>query len=204
MVANLEGSSRIPLLHSMGVRNCKTKGKVKKHPKFKHYLSVNSVLRDAHTILKGIQFKEPNKLGSSVFGYNDVYKKLCAFLVRQKKRSASMPSLFIVKCDVLKAFDSINQDKLLDIMKDFLLKDVYFLKQYDQVVCTKKPLRVQKQLAMLDETSNNSHTQSTSFASFHSHHGVFVNQVSFFIRVIRVCIQYTCTFCHYLVLFHLG
>ncbi|RZB66562.1 Telomerase reverse transcriptase isoform G [Glycine soja] len=27
MVANLEGSSRIPLLHSMGVRNCKTKGK---------------------------------------------------------------------------------------------------------------------------------------------------------------------------------
>ena len=47
MVANLEGSSRIPLLHSMGVRNCKTKGKVKKHPKFKHYLSVNSVLRDA-------------------------------------------------------------------------------------------------------------------------------------------------------------
>ncbi|KAG4382061.1 hypothetical protein GLYMA_15G274000v4 [Glycine max] len=176
MVANLEGSSRIPLLHSMGVRNCKTKGKVKKHPKFKHYLSVNSVLCDAHTILKGIQFKEPNKLGSSVFDYNDVYKKLCPFLVGQKKRSASMPSLFIVKCDVLKAFDSINQDKLLDIMKDFLLKDVYFLKQYDQVVCTKKSLQVQKQFTMQDETSNNSHTQSTSFASFHSWHGVFVNQ----------------------------
>ena len=201
MVANLEGSSRIPLLHSMGVRNCKTKGKVKKHPKFKHYLSVNSVLRDAHTILKGIQFKEPNKLGSSVFDYNDVYKKLCPFLVSQKKRSASMPSLFIVKCDVLKAFDSINQDKLLDIMKDFLLKDVYFLKQYDQVVCTKKSLQVQKQFTMQDETSNNSHTQSTSFASFHSWHGVFVNQVCiiFHRRVIRVCIQYTCTFCHFLV-----
>ena len=139
-----------------------------------------------------------------MFDYNDVYKKLCPFLGGQKKGSASMPNLFIVKSDVMKAFDSINQDKLLDIMKDFLLKDVYFLKQYDEVVCTKKSLWVQKQFTMLDETRNNSDTQFTSFASFHSHHGVFVNQVSFFIRVIRVCIQYTCTFCHYLVLFHLG
>ncbi|KAL2616729.1 hypothetical protein AAZX31_08G154700 [Glycine max] len=177
MVANLKGSSKMPLLMStMGVRNWKTKGKVKNHSKYKHYPSVNSVLRDAHTILKGIRFKEPNKLGSSVFDYNDVYKKLCPFLVGQKKGSASMPNLFIVKSDVMKAFDSINQDKLLDIMKDFLLKDVYFLKQYDEVVCTKKSLWVQKQFTMLDETRNNSDTQFTSFASFHSHHGVFVNQ----------------------------
>ncbi|XP_020233652.1 telomerase reverse transcriptase [Cajanus cajan] len=178
MVANLKGSSRMPLLVSTkGVQNCQTWGKVKHEKiKFEHYQSVNSVLRDAHTIIKGILFKEPDKLGSSVFDYNDVYKKLCPFLVGRKKGSTSMPSLFIVTSDVLKAFDYIDQDKLLGIMNDVLLKDEYSLKQYDQVVCTKKSLWVQKQFTMLDETSNNVHTRFTSFASFRSRHSVFVNQ----------------------------
>ena len=83
MVANLEGSSRMPLLMStMGVRNWKTKGKVKNHSKYKHYPSVNSVLRDAHTILKGIRFKEPNKLGSSVFDTMDCIIPILEFLMK--------------------------------------------------------------------------------------------------------------------------
>lgn len=182
MVANLKGSSRMPLLVSTtGVRHCKIQRKEKhKIIKFEYYQSVNSVLRDAHNILKGIQFKEPQKLGSSVFDYNDVYKRLCPFLVGQKKGLASMSSLFIVTSDVLKAFDSVNQDKLLDIMKDVFWKGEYFLKQFDQVICTKKSLWVKKQFLMLDETSNTGPTQFRSPASFHSQHAVFVNQVLFF------------------------
>ncbi|KAL2330799.1 hypothetical protein Fmac_018380 [Flemingia macrophylla] len=179
MVANLKGSSRMPLPGStIGVQNFKTGGMVKHNKiKFEHYQSVNYVLHDAHTILKGILFKEPDKLGSSVFDYNDVYKKLCPFLVGQKKGSASMPSLFIVTSDVLKAFDYIDQDKLLGIMKNVLMKDEYSIKQYDQVVCTKTSMWVQKQFTMLDGTSNNGHTQFTSFASLRSRHSVFVNRV---------------------------
>ena len=182
MVANLKGSSRMPLhVSAAGVRYHKTEGILKpQKTKFERYQSVNSVLRDAHTILKGIQFKDPVKLGSSVFDYNDVYKKLCPFLVGQKKGLTHMPSFFIVTSDVLKAFDSVDQDKLLGIMKDVLLEDEYFLKQYDQIVCTKKSLWVQKQFTMLDETINTGHSRFTSFASFHSQHSVFVNQVSFF------------------------
>lgn len=183
MVANLKGSSRLPLLVStMGVQYWKT-GRKEKHQKikFEHYPSVNSVLRDAHTILKGIQFKEPQKLGSSVFDYNDVYKRLCPFLVGQKKGLASMSSLFIVTSDVLKAFDSVDQDKLLGIMKDVLRKSEYFLKQHEQVICTKKSLWVQKQFTMQDESSNTGHTRFGLFPSFRSRHAVFVNQVSFFI-----------------------
>ncbi|KAJ1381436.1 Telomerase reverse transcriptase [Sesbania bispinosa] len=178
MVANLKSSSRMPLsVSTMGVRYCKTERKAKHQKiKFEHYRSVNSVLRDAHAILKGIQLKEPQKLGSSVFDYNDVYKKLCPFLVGQKKGSASLSDFFIVTSDVLKAFDSVDQDKLLDIMKDVLVKDDYLLKQYDQVVCTKKSFWVQKHFALLDETSNTDHTRFTSFASFRSQHSVFVNQ----------------------------
>ncbi|XP_027343791.1 telomerase reverse transcriptase [Abrus precatorius] len=178
MVANLKGSSRMPLrVSTTGVQYCKTDREVK-HQKIKgeHYQSVNSVLRDAHTILKGILFKEPEKLGSSVFDYNDVYKKLCAFLVGIKKRSGSMPGFFVVTSDVLKAFDSVDQDKLLGLMENVILKDEYILKQYDQVVCTKKSLWVQKQFRMLDGSSNIGRTRFTSFASFHSRHAVFVDQ----------------------------
>ncbi|XP_068499017.1 telomerase reverse transcriptase isoform X2 [Phaseolus vulgaris] len=178
MVANLKGSSTMPLsLSTMGVRNCRTEGKVNHQKiKCKRYPSVNSVLRDAHTILKGILFENPDKLGSSVFDYNDVYKKLCPFLVGQKKKPGTMPNLFIVTSDVLQAFDSIDQNNLLGIVKNVLLKDEYILKQCDQVVCTKKSLWVQKQFTMLDETSNNGHTRFTSFTSAHSRHSVFVNQ----------------------------
>nr|AXY54923.1 telomerase reverse transcriptase [Ammopiptanthus mongolicus] len=178
MVANLKGSSRMPLhVSSTGIQYCKTERKAK-HQKVKqeHFQSVNSVLRDAHNILKGIQIKEPENLGSSVFDYNDVYKKLCPFLVGQRKGLTSMPSLFIVTSDVLKAFDSIDQGKLLGIMKDVLLKDEYCLKQYDQVVCTKKSFWVQKQFTLLDETINTGHIRFTSFASFRPQHAIFVNQ----------------------------
>ncbi|XP_027190642.1 telomerase reverse transcriptase isoform X3 [Cicer arietinum] len=176
MVANLKGSSRLPMLEStMGVPYFKTERKEKHQKiKFEYYRSVNYVLRDAHTILKGIQFKQPERLGSSVFDYNDVYKRLCPFLVSQKNGLTPMSSLFIVTSDVLKAFDSVDQEKLLDIIKDVLAKNEYFLKQYDQVICTKNSLWVQKQFTMLNTTGNTGHTLFRSFAS--SRHAVFVNQ----------------------------
>ncbi|KAG2372480.1 Telomerase reverse transcriptase [Vigna angularis] len=178
MVANLKGSSTMPLsLSTIGVQNWRTKGKVN-HQKimYKRYPSVNSVLRDAYTILKGILFEKPHKLGSSVFNYDDVYKKLCPFLVGQKIKRGTVPNLFMITSDVLQAFDSIDQNHLLGIVKNVLVEDGYFLKEYHQVICTKKSLWVQKQLMMLDESSNNGHTRFTSFASFQSWHCVFVNQ----------------------------
>ncbi|MCH86475.1 telomerase reverse transcriptase-like, partial [Trifolium medium] len=104
MVANLKGSSRLPLVESTaGAPYCKSE-RQENHQKIQfnrcqsivkkkiRYQSVNDVLRDAHTILKGIQFKEPKRLGSSVFDYNDVYKNLCPFLVNQKKGLTPMTS----------------------------------------------------------------------------------------------------------------
>ncbi|KAL1346310.1 hypothetical protein HN51_019996 [Arachis hypogaea] len=176
MVANLKGSSRMPLhmpTSASGAQYTRREGTLtQQKTRSERYQSVNFALRDAHTILKGIQFKDPLKLGSSVFDYNDVYKKLCTFLVGQKKGLTHMPNLFIITSDVSKAFDSVDQEKLLGIMKDILVEDEYFLKQYDQIVCTKKSLWVQKQFTML-ETFKAGHTQ---FTSFQSQHSVFVNQ----------------------------
>ncbi|XP_057456019.1 telomerase reverse transcriptase [Lotus japonicus] len=174
MVANLKRSSIFPLpVSTVRLKHRRTKRKSgQREIKFENFQPVNSVLRDAHTVLKSIQFKEPQKLGSSVFDYNDVYRKLCPFLVSQKGL-ASTSGLFIVTSDVLKAFDSVDQDKLLEIMKDVLPKnECFIIKQYDQIICTKKSLWVQQKFTMWDEN----YSQFTPFASFHSQHGVFVNQ----------------------------
>ncbi|CAJ2644128.1 unnamed protein product [Trifolium pratense] len=176
MVANLKGSSRLPLVESTaGAPYCKSE-KQENHQKIE-FQSVNDVLRDAqaHTILKGIQFKEPKRLGSSVFDYNDIYKKLCPFLVNHKKGLTPMSSLFIVTSDVSKAFDSVDQDKLLTIMKDVLREHQYFVRKYDRVICTKNSMWVKKKLSLLCEMSNTGLTQFRSLTS--SRHAVFVNQL---------------------------
>ena len=53
-----------------------------------------------------------------------------------------MPRLFIVVADVSKAYESVNQDKLLSVMEDFFSSDKYLLEKFHRVVCTKKSLRV--------------------------------------------------------------
>ncbi|KAI3445021.1 hypothetical protein Pfo_001686 [Paulownia fortunei] len=115
---------------------------------YRFFKSVNSVLHDLHVVLKGVWTKEPEKLGSSVFDYNDVYRKLVPFLFLLKNGSTNMPSVFIVVSDVSKAFDSINQDKLLSVMKDVILDAEYTLEKFTQVIRTKKSLRVHQHMTL--------------------------------------------------------
>lgn len=181
MLANLKASSRMSVKESgLEDQSCGMyrNGKFRpKKVKFNHFKSVNLVLRDTHAVLKGLQFEEPEKLGSSVFDYNGVYRKLCPFLIGLKDRLKTRPGVFVVVCDVLKAFDSVDQDKLLWAMKDVILKDKYLLKQSDQVVCTKKSLWVHKSLVFMDQ--NISTARVTSSTPFCSRHIVLVNEVLF-------------------------
>ncbi|CBI24880.3 unnamed protein product, partial [Vitis vinifera] len=141
------------------------------------FRSVNFVLRDLHAVLKGLQMKEPERLGSSIFDYNDVYRKLCPFLISVKNGSTTMPSVFIVVSDVSKAFDSVNQDKLLKVMKDVIVKGKYLLKQSCQVVCTRKALWAYENQILVDQNIGTGLTEFTSSVLSHSLHSVLVNQV---------------------------
>nr|POF14772.1 telomerase reverse transcriptase [Quercus suber] len=177
MLANLKASSRMPTQKSSSEnQSCGMHGKGKPCPKkvkFNQFKSVNIVLRDTHAVLKGI-LEEPEKLGSSVFDYNDDYRKLCPFLIGLKNRLATMPGAFVVVSDVRKAFDSIDQDKLLTVMKDIIQKDEYLLKESHQVVCTQKSLWVHKNLVLMDQ--NMSTPKVTSSVPYRLLHTVFVNQ----------------------------
>uniref|UniRef100_A0A7N2LQS5 Telomerase reverse transcriptase n=1 Tax=Quercus lobata TaxID=97700 RepID=A0A7N2LQS5_QUELO len=151
MLANLKASSRMPTQKSsLENQSCGMHGKGKPCPKkvkFNQFKSLYIVLRDTHAVLKGIKLEEPEKLGSSVFDYNDVYRKLCPFLIGLKNRL----------------------DKLLTVMKDILQKDEYLLKESHQVVCTQKSLWVHKNLVLMDQNmSTPKVTSSVPYRLLHS------------------------------------
>lgn len=174
ILANLKAYSKMPreVVYFKDGQSCGVHGR-KKFIKFDHYKPVNYVLRDTHAVLKGIKSKDPELLGSSVFDYNDVYRKLRTFLLGLKTAKASKPDLFLVVSDVSNAFDSIDQDKLLDVMKNITVKDEYHLKQSHQILCTKRTLWVHENVMSID-LNISTRLSSPQFRSLHS---VLVNQV---------------------------
>ncbi|KAJ4835833.1 hypothetical protein Tsubulata_033038 [Turnera subulata] len=168
-IANLKASSTVPICvsssqadsFSFGVQK---KAKVRHKDNFRCVRSANCYLRDTHAVLKGFLLKEPENLGSSVFDYSDIYRKLCPFIIDLKNGSTTMPDVFIVVADVSKAFDSVNQDKLLSVMNDIIHEDEYVLKQFCQVFCTKKSLRVREHLMLADKTISSGSPRHSSFS----------------------------------------
>ncbi|KAK9169548.1 hypothetical protein Syun_001688 [Stephania yunnanensis] len=143
---------------------------------FSCFKSVNYVLRDLNSVLKGIKMKHTEMLGSFVSDYNDVYKNLLPFFVNLKNRFATFPSVYMVVCDVSKAFDSVDQDQLLSVMKEIMVDDIYHVKQLLQVVCTKKSLWTRRNETSLDKNISSSSIGSKASFPFHSLHGILVNQ----------------------------
>ncbi|XP_062107723.1 telomerase reverse transcriptase isoform X2 [Humulus lupulus] len=162
LLANLKAPSRMPQQETCwknkSSRISKRMRLVQKTFGFHHFKSVNSVLRDTHSVLKGIQSKEPERLGSSVFDYNDVYRRLCSFLIQLKGGSSNIPGVFIIVSDVAKAFDSVEQKMLLSVIKDVIRDEKYTLKQSCEVCCTKSSLWVHDHYILLDQIIKSSAT----------------------------------------------
>ncbi|KAK2994820.1 hypothetical protein RJ640_015779 [Escallonia rubra] len=179
-LANLKASSRIPVKQfPLRVPSRGLQRKISLNPdirKYEYYKPVNGVLRNLHVVLKGIQIEEPEKLGSSVFDYNDIYKKLWPFLSTLKSGLGTASGVFIVVSDVSKAFDSVCQDKLLNVMKDIILKDNYLLKSFSQVLCTKKNLQVRRNLISVHEDITSGSTKFASLVPGRSLDSVVVDQ----------------------------
>ncbi|KAG2273755.1 hypothetical protein Bca52824_056310 [Brassica carinata] len=117
-------------------------------------------LRDTHAVLKDIQLKEPDVLGSSVFDHDDFYRNLGPYLIHLRSQSGELPPLFFVVADVFKAFDSIDQDKLLDVVQ-CVLKDKHILKRCRLVCCGKKSRWVNNILVSSDKSATVSRFTST-------------------------------------------
>lgn len=190
------GFSKVRFLpKSTGVRplaNLKALSRIRislplKKSAYKVFTSVNGVLHDLHAVLKSIYLKWPERLGYSVFDYNDVYRKLCSFLSVLKRGSAILPGLFVVVADVSKAYESVDQDKLLSVMEDFFSSDKYLLEKFHRVVCTKKSLQVSEHIISGHQDMSPRLTKCTSDVAGPSY-CVIVDKVHF-LRIILMLIS---------------
>lgn len=178
VLANLRAPSKVPVKSPFKLQySASSKFSNSKNIRYALFKPVNKLLYDAHVVLKGIQVKKPDMLGSSVFDYNDVYRKFVPFLSLLKSGSSSMPGVFIVVADVSKAFDSVDQDKLLTILKDVIAEDVYPLNQYLQVAYTRKSIRVRNHLMVPSEDNFPGSLKGSSYSANYAPHSILVKQV---------------------------
>ncbi|PRP89728.1 telomerase reverse transcriptase [Planoprotostelium fungivorum] len=93
-------------------------------------LSINSISQNAFYVIKNEKDKERQVWGDSVFGQNDVYKRIVPFINNLRNfalRTGTEPNLYICSMDITRSFDSIRQDKLFDIIEHEILKDDDYL-----------------------------------------------------------------------------
>ncbi|KAF5327773.1 hypothetical protein D9619_004557 [Psilocybe cf. subviscida] len=96
--------------------------------------SINQILQAAFAILTYERTNQRDLVGASAFSRDDIYfklKKLKNVLPRGPK--GELPKLYFVKVDVQACFDTIDQGKLLHILRRLLSEDVYMMQKYGQV-----------------------------------------------------------------------
>ncbi|TPX41394.1 hypothetical protein SeMB42_g05053 [Synchytrium endobioticum] len=94
-------------------------------------LSINYILQNAFQVLSYEKNNNGNLRRGSVLGLTDIYTKLKTFATALRTQYPSkLPQLYFVKVDITRAFDTINQDKLLQILEDVFTDDDYFIIKY--------------------------------------------------------------------------
>lgn len=90
---------------------------------------INASLREAFCVIQHEIRAVPGILGASCFSDKDIYEKLGAFL-RDHKARGSDQKLYMVSCDVQKAFDSIDAERILAMVGGLLRKEEYDLHKF--------------------------------------------------------------------------
>ncbi|KAJ2517514.1 Telomerase reverse transcriptase, partial [Coemansia sp. RSA 1939] len=97
-----------------------------------HIQPTNRVLSDALSVLNSIRKSHPELFGSAVFGPEDMYAKLGKFKNAAKAlaRHGGSAEFYIAKVDIRRAFDTIPQRRLLDLMRERLPDEEYVVCKY--------------------------------------------------------------------------
>ncbi|POV94247.1 hypothetical protein PSTT_16953 [Puccinia striiformis] len=76
-------------------------------------LSNNSILQNLFTVLSYEKNVSPDRMGYSVLGLDHIYTRFKNF---RSRFGPSLPDLYFVKVDIRACFDSIQQDKVLEVI----------------------------------------------------------------------------------------
>ncbi|KAL1918651.1 uncharacterized protein VTP21DRAFT_2673 [Calcarisporiella thermophila] len=91
---------------------------------------INSILQNLYQILLFEKGRQHGILGSSVLGVNDIYRKLKCFKKHFLKARKEREQIYFAKVDIRCCFDSIDQHKVLDIIRNVLKEDEYLVQKY--------------------------------------------------------------------------
>lgn len=101
--------------------------------------SINSVLAPIHTALRFEKDTNPQKLGSTLFSVNDMYRRLKGFkkaieaMSTTPTNSTGTTRLYFAKLDVQSAFDTIPQADLLELMRSVPSQSKYTIIKHAEV-----------------------------------------------------------------------
>jgi len=95
-------------------------------------LAINWQLLDLQKVLTYERQRRPGIVGASVFSLDDIYSAWKSFVDGRRARGDDRP-LYFVKVDIENCYDSIDQNKLYDIVKTVVQGD-YVVRRYVSVV----------------------------------------------------------------------
>ena len=102
----------------------------------------NARVYNALSVLYNEKSNQPHLFGASVFNYDEIYSKYLNFVSEMKNLAStyglqggytSIP-FYVVCVDVSKAFDTINQTKMEEIIEKILKKEEYNVQKYSLVL----------------------------------------------------------------------
>ncbi|KAF9398345.1 hypothetical protein BGX21_007911 [Mortierella sp. AD011] len=97
--------------------------------------SMNQQLMNAFLVLGYERSRQLSQKTGSAMGMSDLYQRFKQVKKKLVKHPRiDPPKLFMVKVDIKKSFDSINQDKLLEIIDRTLKEDKYMIHRHSKVL----------------------------------------------------------------------
>ncbi|KAK4054671.1 Telomerase reverse transcriptase [Microbotryomycetes sp. JL221] len=142
--------------------------------------TINKILQSAFDVLTYEKSRNPALVGSLVLSPQEIYSKIKTYkqnLIRLSNDGITMPKLYFVKVDAQACYDTIKQDKLLEIVERILDNNEYIIRQYGQVMAVaSKPARQFKRTACSTNDLQPFVTTAMTIAD-NLHHALIVDQV---------------------------
>ncbi|OAV97524.1 hypothetical protein PTTG_25980 [Puccinia triticina 1-1 BBBD Race 1] len=90
-------------------------------------LSNNSILQNLFSVLSYEKNVSPDRMEYSVLGLDHVYTRFKEF---RSRFGSSLPDFHFVKVDIRACFDSIQQEKILEVINGLFSEDQYVIQKY--------------------------------------------------------------------------
>ncbi|KAF3191458.1 hypothetical protein TWF788_006057 [Orbilia oligospora] len=96
--------------------------------------SINQILKPNHAALTFEKNRQPQAVGASLFSMNEVLRKITEFKDRLVSQGAfGKQKLYFVKVDVTSAFDTIPQQRLLEVIEQLYMENTYKIRRQGRV-----------------------------------------------------------------------